>query len=243
MTNTDAVLDAEYRAFVRSLHKDTIDTIIAVESWWEPHCFRAVTMGAYAPDDEDGAEPKEETRKLEEQWRNDLLPKMLTLINGHPDPDVRDAADFLVKRLWSMILIFHQSRRERQQDEDEKGVAIHLVHDGFTRLRRAAYHAPFRVERPVPRFDGSRIGNSEPLPGKMLELIRQYQEAGVFEKDDESHILGSRIPEAVKRLSDILFMPEEQRLALLQRFNVDDPTTAQPEPEDAPRKFGFAFDA
>ncbi|MFD5179762.1 hypothetical protein ACFWM1_28420 [Nocardia sp. NPDC058379] len=242
MTNADAVLDAEYRALVRSLHKDTIDTIIAVESWWEPHCFRAVTLGAYAPDDQDPAELPAETVKLEDQWRNELVPKMSTLIYGHPDPDVRDAADFLVKRLWSMIMILHKYRKRRRQDEDENSVAVHLVHDGFERLRRAAYHAPFRIERPVPRFDGIRVGNFEPLPGKMLELIRQFQDAGVLEKDDENDILGSRIPQAVKRLSDIFFMSKEQRTALLQPFDVDDPAVAEPERGDPSRKFGFTFD-
>ena len=42
-----ATLDAEYRELVRFLHRETIEIIIAVESWWIPNIFRAaVSAGA-----------------------------------------------------------------------------------------------------------------------------------------------------------------------------------------------------
>ena len=35
-----------------------------------------------------------------------------------------------------------------------RGLAIDLIHDGLKKLRRAAYHAPFRVHRPEPDWEG-----------------------------------------------------------------------------------------
>ncbi|MGA6208040.1 hypothetical protein ACPESR_25135 [Nocardia testacea] len=240
MTNTDAVLSAEYRAFVRSLHKETIETVIAVESWWKLHAFRAAIRGGFDTGREDGPDSEAEADKLENQWRHEIRPPLMSLIYGHPDPDVRDAADFLDKRLLSIIIIITDPRAERRSREDENSVAIHLVHDGMQRLIRAAYHAPFRVERPEPRFEGHQIGNTEPLPGRMLELIRQLQDAGALEPD-EDRFLGSRIPEAVKRLSDIFFMPEDERVALFERFNVETPAASEPDLESLPQGFGFSF--
>lgn len=241
VTDTDPALDAEYRAFVRSMHKETIDTIIAAETWWQPDCFRLAAMGGYDADSPDGPDSEAVAQRLEEQWRAEINPRMLTLIYGHPDPDVRDAADFMAKRLFTMIVIIGRRRTKEREVGDETSVAIQLVHDGFTRLRRAAYHAPFRVHRPTPRFDGYSIGNNEPLPGKMLELIRQLQEAGALPEHDDRHIFGNPIPEAVKRLSDIFFLPDDERSALFQQYNVEDPVTAEPDPSEGPQGFGFAF--
>lgn len=35
-----ATLDAEYRAFVRSLHAETIATVTRVDDWWHHEAFR-----------------------------------------------------------------------------------------------------------------------------------------------------------------------------------------------------------
>lgn len=234
--DSDPQLDAEYRAFIRSLHKDTIDTIIAAEKWWDD-CFRIVSLGGDAAkeaDSEDSAEA------IEADWRQTVRLRILTLINGHPDPDVRFAADILVKRLWSVVLILTRLRRESdRRREEEDTVAIHLVHDGFERLRRAAYHAPFRITRPSPTYDGVPIGNSEPLPGKMLETIKELQAAGVLEPD--SGIFSRAIPKAVRQLSDILFMPSDERAAVFERSAVQDPTVEPAQPGDDVVKFGFSL--
>lgn len=236
MTDTDAVLNAEYRALIRSLHKEAIETIVAIEGWWTSDCFRIVSLGGYDPDEGGDPDSKAVADAVEEQWRSVVHPRLLTLVHGHPDPDVRDAADFLDKRLWSMILLLDARRRSRS--EDETTVAVHLVHDGFKRLRRAAYHAPFRVNRPAPRYDGVQIGTTEPLPGKLLGMIQQLQADGTL---GEGHRLWGRgIPEAVERLSDIFFMPEEDRIAALERLDVEVPTTEEPQPESDTLKFGFA---
>lgn len=229
MTEIEAVLDAEFRALIRSLHKDTVETVLAVESWWTPECFQILCM-------EDSEKSRTAAESAEERWRTSVQPRLLTLVHGHPDPDVRDAADFLEKRLWSIIILLDATRRARS--DDETTVAIHLVHDGFTRLHRAAYLAPFRVSRPVPRFEGSRIGATEPLPGEILETIRRLQEQGAL--DAGKSIWGSGIPEGVKRLSDIFFMPEEERTARLQGLDVEVATTPEAKSDRDTQKFGFA---
>lgn len=239
---SDSQLDIEYRAFVRSLHTDTINTVLAVESWWQPGCFRIAALGGYT---EDGnTDSKDVAEAIEQDWRQIIHPRLLTLVNGHPDPDVRFAADVLVKRLWSMILIVTSPRHGRGRDRDEENsVAVHLVHDGFERLRRTTYHAPFRINRPSPTYTGVPVGNAEPLPGKMLETINALQAAGVLESDDDSAIIRTAIPNAVRRLSDILFMPEEERAAAFARSSVPDPASSpsQTENDEANRvKFGFS---
>lgn len=196
-------LDAEYRAFVRDMHKDTIETILAVEDWWTQDTFRIAALGGYAAE---GNDSEDTVRDIDQRWRGTVHPRLLTLVHGHPDPDVRYAADILDKRLWSIILIIDRPRRDDDDPRrDEKSVAVHLVHDGFMRLHRAAYLAPFRVNRPVPRYDGLSVGNTEPMPHELLATIRSLQEAGVLEKD--TGLLNRAIPDAVRRLSDILFCP------------------------------------
>ncbi|MFD6197210.1 hypothetical protein ACFWE3_10950 [Mycobacteriaceae bacterium NPDC060252] len=231
--DSDPQLDAEYRAFIRSMHNDTIATIVAVETWWKPDCFRIATLSGYV---EDGQDSKDTADRIAEEWRRVIEPRLLTLIHGHPDPDVRFAADILDKRLWSAILILARPRSKPTYTEDENLVAVHLIHDGFARLRRAAYHAPWRANRPAPNYNGIPIGNAEPLPGKMLETIRALQEAGVLEKD--SGLMKIATSDAVRRLSDILFMPDEQRAALFKENEVQDPIAEQPQP-DKELKFGF----
>ncbi len=221
---------------IRSLHRETIETIVAVESWWTPACIRIVSLGDYEPDQDEGPDSKSAADAVEEQWRSVVHPRLLTLVHGHPDPDVRDAADFLAKRLWSMILLLDVGRRSRS--EDENTVAVHLVHDGFKRLHRAAYHAPFRISRPAPRYDGLQVGNTEPLPGRLLGMIQQLQSKGAL--GDGHPLRGRGIPEAVELLSDIFFMPEEDRNARLNGLNVEVPTTGESEAESDNLKFGFA---
>ncbi|WP_280345089.1 hypothetical protein [Nocardia abscessus] len=224
MADDAAVLDAEYRAFVRSLHHHTIDTIIEVESWWTQDCLPIVNWGGYDPDHQERTGSKADAGRAEEQWRRVVRPRLWRLVHGHPDPDVRQAADFLDTRLLSVVaLLGAQDRHDRS--EQGNVVAVHLVHDGFTRLHRAAYHAPFRVDRPEPSYDGVCIGNSEPSPTEFWEIIQQFQAGGTPSQGDL--LLGNGLAQAVQKLSDISFLPEQDRRTwfarLLERANSDEP--------------------
>lgn len=175
-----AVLDAEYREFVRSLHRDTIAIIVAFESWWTgaqvdtPGCFTpAVLAGA-------GMELSEKderaARLAEEEWRRTINPKLLILINGHPDPDVREAADVLDKRSFAPIVMFHRPPGLNEKEHEVNKLAIKLIHDGLKELRRAAYHAPFRVHRPEPDWDGAPTGNEEGMAHDILARMKERGE-------------------------------------------------------------------
>ncbi|MFT3662548.1 MAG: hypothetical protein QM809_14570 [Gordonia sp. (in: high G+C Gram-positive bacteria)] len=227
-------LDAEYRALIRSLHKDTIDTVVEVQRWLNPDAMRIATLHGYKEHEEELA------RDLEADWRDRVEPRMFTLSQGHPDPDVRFAADILIKRLWSLVIVMTepQHSRSKTRPDDVVGVTIHLVHDGLNRLRRAAYHAPFRVHRSEPDFDGIPTGNTEPLPDRMLKTIYDLQEAGVL-PEKTGALLDSSIPDAVKALSDILFMSAADRAQLFADADVEDPTA--PDPADSAQGTGFGF--
>ena len=171
----DAVLDAEYREFVRSLHKDTIAVIVAVESWWEPDCLRAAAVaGAGEVLNQQGRECAE---RAKDDWRCHIHPQLLMLVDGHPDPDVREAADVLDKCTFAPVLIFKRPPPTSGRQIEENKLAIELIREGLTKLRRAAYHAPFRVHRPVPDWDGVPTGNKERLPGDILGRIDQRGDA------------------------------------------------------------------
>lgn len=233
MTDTKLVLDAEYRELIRSLHSETIKTVAAVERWWMKECFLAIPFDE--TDDESAPDSDAPSVVAEDRWRNEVQPALSILVHGHPDPDVRTAADVLESRLGVMTLYLDARRRNRS--EDEVTVAVHLAHDGVSRLRRAAYRAPFRIERPEPTYEGISTGRAEPLPGKMLKMIQQLQDAGALTAGDP--IFGGGIPAAVKQLSDIFFMPENERDALLKGMDVEVPAADESGSErDAP---GFGF--
>lgn len=233
---SDPQLDAEYRAFVRSLHKDTIDTVVEVQRWLFPDAMRIATLHGYKESEE------QLVKDLEADWRDRVEPLLYTLSQGHPDPDVRFAADILDKRLWSLIIVMGDPQHSRAgtRPDDEVGVTIHLVHDGLTRLRRAAYHAPFRVHRPEPDFDGVPTGNVEPLPDRMLKTIEELQEAGVL-PEKTGALLDTSIPDAVRALSDILFMSAADRAQFFDDADVEDPTVPDPAVSSQGAGFGFSF--
>ncbi|MEV6340439.1 hypothetical protein AB0M12_37675 [Nocardia vinacea] len=169
MSDTE-IVDAEYRAFIKELHPATVDTVVAVEVYWMQKLFPTVVgISARADDDDDDDRgPLERSEdELDAEFRHVIEPKLLTLVHGHPDPDVRDAADYLDKRLWGGLFYLHPLRAARQGGE-EVTVALQLVHDALSTLRRTVYHAPFRIDCPVPRYTGEMISSSEPLPTRIV---------------------------------------------------------------------------
>lgn len=124
-----------------------------------------------------------EVDRVDRQWREEIRPALLRLLNGHPDPAVRDAADFFNTRLVGAMVLMHRRPGDPEMPDKEHvdnktldTFTIHLVHDGLTKLRRAAYHAPFRVHRPEPEWEGVPIGNSEGLPEDIMGRIEERGE-------------------------------------------------------------------
>lgn len=187
MTDIDfdlaATLDAEYRKLVRSLHRETIDIIVEFQEWWQGVRIEddgtvvrgAFSVAVFAMSRESTEDLSEEDRRAakiaEARWRDTIHPRLSILINGHPDPDVREAADVLDKRSFEPIMMLKGTPR----DHDVNSLAIKLIHEGLTALRRAAYYAPFRIHRPEPDWDGVPTGNAEGLPE---DILKQMQERG-----------------------------------------------------------------
>ncbi|MEA3099772.1 hypothetical protein [Caballeronia mineralivorans] len=187
MTDIDfdlaATLDAEYRELVRSLHRETIDIIVEFQEWWQGVRIEddgtvvrgAFSVAVFAMSRESTEDLSEEDRRAakiaEARWRDTIHPRLSILINGHPDPDVREAADVLDKRSFEPIMMLKGTPR----DHDVNSLAIKLIHEGLTALRRAAYYAPFRIHRPEPDWDGVPTGNAEGLPE---DILKQMQERG-----------------------------------------------------------------
>lgn len=177
-------LDMEYRQFIRSLHHETIAIVVEFQEWWlgvrgnMRGCFAVAVLAGSG--EELSEEDHQAAKTAEDRWRDTIHPRLSVLINGHPDPDVREAADVLDKRSFAPMMLFSRDRSsgeppsENRQDENQ--LAIHLIHDGLTTLRRAAYLAPFRVHRPEPDWDGVPTGNQEGLPGDILRRIKERGE-------------------------------------------------------------------
>lgn len=184
----NAILDAEYRELVRSLHRETVNIIVEFQEWWlgvrcnengnvVRGCFSiAVFMLSRESADELNVQDQLAAKIAESRWRDAIHPRLSILINGHPDPDVREAADILDKRSFDPILMFNNGRTPDEKWREEHGLAIQLIHDGLTELRRAAYHAPFRVHRPEPDWDGVPTGNKEGLPHDILKRMKERGE-------------------------------------------------------------------
>ncbi|WP_131812766.1 MULTISPECIES: hypothetical protein [Mycolicibacter] len=178
-----ATLDAEYRELVRSLHRETIDIIVEFQEWW--HGVRiegdgTVVRGAHSvaiflmsrESAEDLSDEDQRAAKIAEaRWRDTINPRLAVLFNGHPDPDVREAADVLAKRSFEPMMMMHGTPK----GDEVNSLAIKLIDDGLTALRRAAYYAPFRVHRPEPEWDGVPTGHAEGLPG---DILKRMQERG-----------------------------------------------------------------
>ena len=232
----DPQLDAEYRSFVKSLHGQSVAAILELERWWKPDTYRIVALGGY---EGEGRDSNEVAAALEKHWRQVVEPSLQFLVFGHPDPDVRFAADVLVQRTWSVIMIMTAPRGKGPMGADEMSVAVHLFHDGLARLRRAVYHAPFKTERPEPDFEGHVVGNREPLPERFLEIIRELQTSGGVTVDEKAG--GDGLADAVRQLSAVFFLPPEQRAAMFAENKLDDPAagTVDADAEDGEFRFGF----
>jgi hypothetical protein len=158
-------LDAEYRSFVRALHPATVDGLVAVERFWHH------TVKPFFP--QDGEEPPTRDQYLDrfEGLRDIVDPSFLPLVHGHPDPEVRDWADLVYRRL-TLAVQYLAPDLVGQEDGKVAATAMEQMDKGLVALRGAIYHAPFRSERPKPRYTGELIGIGDPLPSTVLRARR-----------------------------------------------------------------------
>lgn len=142
------VLAAEYRAFVRALHPASIKVLVAIDVFWLDQVYPLIR-----PETDKEAPARPVTNELYGEFARIARPELLTLATGHPDPDVRAAAEALMIAL-ERVVVSHIGDRP----SDPEGTALIVaVLDYLRALRRAVYRAPFRIERPTPVFDGELL--------------------------------------------------------------------------------------
>ncbi|MFD3431201.1 MULTISPECIES: hypothetical protein [Actinomycetes] len=162
-----AILDAEYRAFVKSLHPATVATLIVAERFWSS------TIQPFIPIEGEEPPTYEHARGIHLELVKEVEPELLTVILGHPDPDVRDAADIVARRLSAALLYLYPDHFE-SGGGTHATIATTQLTEGLREFRRAVYHAPFRDTRPEPRFTGDLIGPNDPLPpGRLARALRK----------------------------------------------------------------------
>ncbi|MCZ0732209.1 hypothetical protein [Mycolicibacterium iranicum] len=168
MSEDSDVLDSEYRELVRQLHPQTISVVVDVNIWWMQVLFREVSMftASVFDSDFDDEKVRERANELQHELQNDVERKLNTLAFGHPDPDVRRAAQAMTDHLFGVIF-YYDGMHAKRKDGREATTAIRQAHSGMVELRRAAYHAPFRTSRPTPDYDG--VGERQPLPSSITQ--------------------------------------------------------------------------
>ncbi|WP_131815181.1 hypothetical protein [Mycolicibacterium holsaticum] len=142
-----------------------------IDRYWKWELSREVSNFAAGVFDRDYSDDERKAfwgpqQGAAEQAPNEIEPQLNILAYGHPDPDVRRAADVFGRRMQGVVFC-HDVQRARRKDGKEATTAIQLAHTGLRELRRAAYQAPFQVNRPEPDYDG--IGIVEPLPSQLNE--------------------------------------------------------------------------
>ncbi|MFE3195839.1 hypothetical protein ACFXHA_43050 [Nocardia sp. NPDC059240] len=147
MTDSE-VLAAEYRAFVKALHPASIEVLVVVDGFWSHRLYPSI------PQEHEEMPERDEVLKVFTEYKSTVTPQLLTLVSGHPDPDVRDAAEMTLSSLGHVIMFL----AHLTPNEVAGGAArIEKVLDNLKALRNALYRAPFRIERPEPRFTGELL--------------------------------------------------------------------------------------
>lgn len=147
---TKAKVRAERRAFVRDLHPTTVDLVVDLDLF--VRSIRSDVIG--------GATDRSAVKqRIEAAWEGDLLRRVRRARFGHPDPDVRDAADGVEGHMWTYITTAMKEEQPpppiKPLSEDQRGIISQEMEAVLKELRRAVYVAPNRdVPREI-RYDGS----------------------------------------------------------------------------------------
>lgn len=148
---TRQAVRAERRAFVRDLHAETVDLVVDLALFVRSLAARVVT----SPNSP--AEAKAARDQVEQRWEGDLMRRVRRAEFGHPDPDVREAAEQLFDDMWPFIVAAGHCVDDRFAGKREPGEgarAWDTVRDSLAELRRAVYAAPHR-DVPAIRYDGA----------------------------------------------------------------------------------------
>lgn len=155
----------ERRAWVRSLHSETVDVVADMDLFIRSIRAAAVAgPGAFLSREEIKA-------KVDEKWEGDLLKRIRRLKFGHPDPDVRDAAEEVEDAAWPYISVASAPRDDPADllnvDGLERQTALQTIEQAMIEFKRAVYAAPTRK---LPKSKGY---TGEERPSYLVRAIAE----------------------------------------------------------------------
>jgi hypothetical protein len=114
--------------------------------------------------------------KIDADWEGDLLRRVRRVRFGHPDPDVRDAADGVDNAMWIYIIAaglkLDPPAPLPDYSVEERRVISFEMEAALKELRRAVYLAPNRDVPAMIRFDGSNY------PSRLSRALEQEETDG-----------------------------------------------------------------
>lgn len=133
----------EGRSFVRSLHAETVDVVADIDLF-----VRSIRAAAVAGSDTE-AERAAVKAKVDEKWEGDLLRRVWRLRFGHPDPDVRVAAEQVEDAAWPYIAAAGHAYEEPANSlfrfrVSEREKAVETMNRAMVEFRRSVHAAPTR---------------------------------------------------------------------------------------------------
>lgn len=157
----------ERRAFVRELHSDTVDLVVDLDLF--VRSLRAAVITGTTSD----KQRRQVEELIESRWEGDLLRRVRRARFGHPDPDVRHAAENLDDVMWPFLVTASSPDQEPDsfpptKTEEERRAVKNDMEQALVELRRSVYAAP---HRDVPEIDYS----GEEIPSHFWRAVIRDQ--------------------------------------------------------------------
>lgn len=167
----------ERRSFVRSLHAETVDVVADMDLF-----VRSIRAAAVA-----GSDTQEERDavkgKVDEKWEGDLLRRVRRLRFGHPDPDVRVAAEQVEDAAWPYMTAAGHAYDEPANSlfrlrETERTKAVDAMSRAMVEFRRSVHAAP---TRDLPKGESY---TGEDMPSYLARAMAEAEERQRRESGD-----------------------------------------------------------
>ncbi|MEV8183288.1 hypothetical protein [Specibacter sp. NPDC078692] len=150
---TTAKVKEELRAFVRELHPTTVDWVVDLDLLLRE--LRSRSVSGESSDTQTNF-----SQKVESSWEGDLVGRTRKIRYGHPDPDVRTAAEDFENAFIPLVV----SARTTDDQRRSSGWALLTAQEyqdlldpaeiALEQLRATVYEAP-RRDVPKNSYDGS----------------------------------------------------------------------------------------
>lgn len=141
----------ERRAWVRTLHPETVGVVVDMDLF--NRSLRAAVVAGADTEKESG----QVRSTIDDRWEGDLLKRLRALYFGHPDPDVRRAAEMVEDAAWPYMTAARHAYEEDgpfRFDPDKRKPILDTMNAAMVEFRRAVYAAPIRKLPKVEEYSG-----------------------------------------------------------------------------------------